>query len=108
MTNEFRTIESECSNLVPQGAGYENITLENQVCMTTGAVSGQTTVNGLRYLKLGFNYEWTHMWRVRSSYDTFHALVLTSSSLELWHPDRFWPRFLCCLPRHHRVQIQTR
>ena len=80
MANEFRTLDSKCSNLVPQGAGYENITLENQVCTVVGAVPGQTTVNGLRYLKLGFNYEWTHMWRVRSAYYTFsyprsHILV---------------------------------
>ena len=65
MANEFRTLNLECSSLVPQGPGYESITLENQVCAVVGAVPGQTTVNGLRYLKLSFNYEWTHMWRVR-------------------------------------------
>jgi len=65
MTNEFRTLNSECSNLIPQGPGYENITLDNQVCAVVGAVPGQRTVNGLRYLKLSFNYEWSHMWRVR-------------------------------------------
>ena len=65
MTNEFRTLDLECSSLVPQGPGYENITLENQVCAVVGSVPGQTTVNGLRYLKLSFNYEWSHMWRVR-------------------------------------------
>ena len=70
MTNEFRTLDLECSNLVPQGPGYENITLENQVCTVVGAVPGQTTVNGLQYLKLSFNYEWTHMWRVRSCFIT--------------------------------------
>ena len=70
MANEFRTLDSKCSNLVPQGAGYENITLENQVCTVVGAVPGQTTVNGLQYLKLSFNYEWTHMWRVRSCFIT--------------------------------------
>ena len=68
MTNEFRTLNLDCSSLVPQGPGYENITLENQVCPVVGAVSGQTTVNGLRYLKLSFNYEWSHMWRVRDDH----------------------------------------
>jgi len=71
MTNEFRTLELECSNLVPQGPGYENITLENQVCTVVGAVPGQTTVNGLEYLKLSFNYEWTHMWRVSTRSVTY-------------------------------------
>ena len=64
MINEFRTLNLECSNLVPQGPDYENITLEHQVCAVVGAIPGQTTVNGLRYLKLSFNYEQTHMWRV--------------------------------------------
>ena len=72
MTNEFRTLNLECSNLVPQGMGYENITLENQVCAVVGSVPGQTTVNGLRYLKLSFNYEWSHMWRVRK-HRTFNS-----------------------------------
>ena len=70
MTNEFRTLDLECSNLVLQGPSYENITLENQVCTVVGAVPGQTTVNGLRYLKLSFNYKWTHMWRVRNRFIT--------------------------------------
>ena len=30
MTNEFRTLNLECSNLVPQGPDYEIITLEYQ------------------------------------------------------------------------------
>ena len=69
MINEFRTLNVECSNPVPQGPGYENITLENQVCTAPGAVPGQTTVDGLRYLKLSFNYAWSHMWRVRKTTD---------------------------------------
>jgi len=68
MTNDFRTLNLECSNLVPQGPGYENITLKNQVCAVVGAIPGKTTVNGLRYLKLGYNYKWTHMWRVRNRF----------------------------------------
>ena len=67
MTNEFRTLDLECSNLVPRGPGYENVTLENQICAVVGAIPGEPTVNGLRYLKLSFNYEWSHMWRVRTT-----------------------------------------
>lgn len=69
MTNEFSTLNLECSNLVPQGPGYENITLENQVCAVVGAVPGQTTVNGLRYLKLSYDHEWDHIWRVREHHE---------------------------------------
>lgn len=111
MTNEFRTLDLECSNLVPLGPGYENITLENQVCAVVGAIPGQTAVNGLRYLKLSYDYDWSHMWRVRNRfipYRTLIPLVLTSSSLEFWHRDRFWLCSPCCLPRHHLVRIQTR
>ena len=68
MINELRTLDFECANLVPQGPGYENITLENQVCTVVGAIPGQTTVNGLRYIKLSFNYEQSHMWRVRNRF----------------------------------------
>jgi len=38
----------------------------------------------------------------------YHNLVLTSPSPELRHHGRFWDCFPCCLPRHHRVQVQTR
>jgi len=38
MTNEFRTLDLERSNLVPHGAGYENIALVEQVCTVVGAV----------------------------------------------------------------------
>ena len=103
LVNEFRTLNLECSNLVPQGPGYENITLANQVCIAVGAIPGQTAVNGLRYLELSLNYEWSHMWKVRSrlgpttppcprphipvprtsesrSLSVFYSLLLTSSS----------------------------
>ena len=90
MVNEFRTLNLECSNLVPQGPGYENITLENQVCAVVGSIPKQVTVNGLRYLKLSFNYEWSHMWMVRASY------LLVSASL---HPRRTLASFsLLALP----------
>ncbi|KIP01968.1 hypothetical protein PHLGIDRAFT_130987 [Phlebiopsis gigantea 11061_1 CR5-6] len=63
LTNEFNTLDGECSALIPQGPGYENITLANQVCTTVGSVSGQATVNGSRYLALSFRYSHTHLWR---------------------------------------------
>lgn len=108
MTNEFRTLNAECSNLVPQGPGYENITLDNQVCAVVGAIPGETTVNGLRYLKLSYNYEWTHMWRVRKLPSTTpYTLVLTPLYLELWYHRRFRHCFSGSLSHHHRVQVQT-
>ncbi|KAG2063871.1 ABC-2 type transporter, partial [Suillus decipiens] len=32
MMNEFHTLSGTCSTLVPQGPGYENVLLANQVC----------------------------------------------------------------------------
>lgn len=83
LTNEFRTIEGVCSTLVPQGPGYANISLVNQgpsfqrqfastdvkghwvVCNTVGALPGQGSVDGNRYAKLFYGYEWSSTWKVR-------------------------------------------
>lgn len=103
MTNEFRTLNLECSNLVPRGSGYENITSEHQVCAVVGAVPGQTTVNGLRYLKLTVEFEWSHIWRVRDHC----TLVILWSSLahlpvtESRHKHRVWRCFPCYLLHRH-------
>ncbi|KIY47781.1 pleiotropic drug resistance ABC transporter [Fistulina hepatica ATCC 64428] len=62
LTNEFRTINGPCDQLVPSGYGYENISLANQVCTTVGALPGQATVSGSRYVELSFNFRWSHTW----------------------------------------------
>lgn len=64
LTNEFHTLDGPCSQLVPQGAGYENVTLANQVCTTVGSVSGQSTVDGNAFVALSFEYSHSHLWRV--------------------------------------------
>ncbi|EMD36973.1 hypothetical protein CERSUDRAFT_114880 [Gelatoporia subvermispora B] len=63
MVNEFHTIEGPCSMLVPQGPGYENVSSQNQVCTTVGSVPGQTLVSGANYLRLSYNYVYSHLWR---------------------------------------------
>ena len=65
MVNEFHTVNAECATLVPQGPAYTNVTLENQVCTTVGSVPGVSTVSGLSYLDLAYNYSYSHLWRVR-------------------------------------------
>jgi len=37
--------------------------------------SWTTEVNSFRYLKLSVNYEWTHTWRVRNRFVTYHTLM---------------------------------
>ncbi|KAF4618528.1 hypothetical protein D9613_009700 [Agrocybe pediades] len=62
MTNEFHTLDGVCSNLVPQGPGYENVTLENQVCTTVGALPGQATVSGSRFVELSYGFKQSNTW----------------------------------------------
>ena len=65
MTNEFHTLDGECSTLVPSGSGYEGISLANQVCTVLGSQPGQSTVSGSAYLGLSFGYFFGNLWRVR-------------------------------------------
>ncbi|EEB96015.1 hypothetical protein MPER_04924, partial [Moniliophthora perniciosa FA553] len=63
ITNEFRTIDGYCEGLIPQGPGYENVNLSNQVCPTVGAVPGRDHVDGNRFTSLSFGYSFSHTWR---------------------------------------------
>jgi ABC-type multidrug transport system permease subunit len=65
MTNEFHTLDGECSTLVPSGPGYEGISVVNQVCTVLGSQPGQATVSGSAYLGLSFGYYFRNLWRVR-------------------------------------------
>lgn len=62
MSNEFRTLDGACSTLVPQGPGYENVTLENQVCTAIGSLPAQAFVNGRRFLELSYDFDWSNTW----------------------------------------------
>jgi len=64
MTNEFQTINGTCSTIIPNGPGYENVTIANQVCTTVGSLPGQTYVSGSRFLELSYQYSRSHLWRV--------------------------------------------
>jgi ATP-binding cassette subfamily G (WHITE) protein 2 (SNQ2) len=64
MTNEFHTLDGQCSTLVPSGPGYEGVSLANQVCTVVGSVPGQSTVNGNTYLGLSYAYYHKNLWRV--------------------------------------------
>ncbi|TDL15090.1 pleiotropic drug resistance ABC transporter [Rickenella mellea] len=63
IVNEFHTLNGTCANLVPSGEGYEGIQLANQVCSTVGSVPGLSTVDGNRFVKLSYDYEYAHLWR---------------------------------------------
>lgn len=64
LTNEFRTLKSSCSDLVPRGPGYESVNVTNQVCSTVGALPGQSFVDGRRFVQMSFGYTFSNIWRV--------------------------------------------
>jgi ATP-binding cassette subfamily G (WHITE) protein 2 (SNQ2) len=63
MTNEFRTINATCSQFVPDGPGYENVTLANKVCTTPGSMPGQELVDGSIYVELAYGFHYSDVWR---------------------------------------------
>ncbi|KAI0265431.1 ABC-2 type transporter-domain-containing protein [Gloeopeniophorella convolvens] len=63
VANEFHTLNGACSNIIPNGPGYENVALANQVCPTVGSVPGQSTVDGNRFIQLSYEYSYSHVWR---------------------------------------------
>ncbi|KAJ7852054.1 pleiotropic drug resistance ABC transporter [Mycena olivaceomarginata] len=62
MANEFHTLKGSCASLVPQGPGYENITLANQVCATVGSVAGQDFVDGNKFIAISYGYYLSNQW----------------------------------------------
>jgi ATP-binding cassette subfamily G (WHITE) protein 2 (SNQ2) len=68
LVNEFHTLDGTCATLVPQGAGYENIGIQNQVCTTIGSIPGQSTVNGERFVELSYGYSYGNLWMGQSSF----------------------------------------
>jgi len=64
MVNEFHTLNGTCTQLIPQGPGYENVFLANQVCTTIGSQPGRSHVDGDSYLALTFDFHHSLLWRV--------------------------------------------
>lgn len=63
VANEFAHRTFECSQFIPSGPGYENVTLANKVCAVVGSVAGQSTVDGTSYMEKSFSYYDKHRWR---------------------------------------------
>ncbi|KAJ7471522.1 pleiotropic drug resistance ABC transporter [Mycena galericulata] len=62
VANEFRTLNSSCASLIPRGAGYENVSITNQVCATVGSVQGQNFVDGNKFIAASYEYSYSHEW----------------------------------------------
>ncbi|KAB5566147.1 ABC-2 type transporter-domain-containing protein [Coniochaeta sp. 2T2.1] len=61
--NEFHGREFICTQFVPMGAGYENVSSANRVCSAVGSVAGSSVVSGDAYINSGFRYYASHRWR---------------------------------------------
>lgn len=63
ITTEFHGRHMPCDTnyLIPHGPGYSPT--QNNVCGFKGSLPGQLTVDGDRYVKLAFEYKFTHVWR---------------------------------------------
>ncbi|KAG2038968.1 P-loop containing nucleoside triphosphate hydrolase protein [Suillus americanus] len=78
VVNEFHTLDGVCSTLVPQGPGYENVSLVNQVCTTAGSQPGQLLVDGSIYVGLTFDFWYGHLWRNFSVICAFYLVFLAA------------------------------
>lgn len=63
MATEFHGREMLCSQLVPSGPGYENVSVANQICNAAGAVKGNRYVSGDAYIDHQYHFSYKHAWR---------------------------------------------
>ena len=61
--NEFHNREFPCSDFVPSGPSYNNITPDERVCSAVGSKLGLNFVNGDDYFETSFSYYHSHLWR---------------------------------------------
>lgn len=80
MLNEFVGQEYPCSQFVPSGPGYENVTFEQRVCATKGSRPGALAVSDTEYLATSYNYINSHRWR---NWGILVAMVLVLAVLHL-------------------------
>ncbi|KAG2033847.1 ABC-2 type transporter-domain-containing protein, partial [Suillus americanus] len=85
MVNEFHTLDGVCSTLIPQGPGYENVSLANQVCITVGSQPGKLLVDGNIYAGLTYDFWYSQLWRNFGVLCAFYlgALVVLLIATEL-------------------------
>ncbi|KAN0061301.1 ATP-binding cassette transporter snq2 [Thecaphora frezii] len=63
LTNEFRRLNVPCSNFLPSGSRYNNVSAANKVCPIASAAPGQEIIVGSEYLEASFGYTWAHTGR---------------------------------------------
>ncbi|RAH41075.1 putative ABC multidrug transporter [Aspergillus brunneoviolaceus CBS 621.78] len=63
MVNEFHGRGFPCASFIPSGPGYENVSSQERVCSTVGAVPGSDVVQGTAFVRSSYGYENSHRWR---------------------------------------------
>ena len=63
MSTEFHGRQMLCSQFIPDGPGYESVSVANKICNAAGAVAGNMFVSGDQYVLKKFHYAYKHAWR---------------------------------------------
>ncbi|PWY68618.1 ABC drug exporter AbcA [Aspergillus heteromorphus CBS 117.55] len=63
LVNEFHNRDFPCTNYVPSGPSYADLSSSNRVCSTVGSIPGQPSVNGDAYIQSAYGYYASHKWR---------------------------------------------
>lgn len=63
MVNEFNGRQFECSQFIPSGPSYENITADQRACAVQGSQPGVNFVSGTTFVETAFQYQNANRWR---------------------------------------------
>ena len=64
MINEFAGRNFTCSQYVPTGPGYENVSATEKICSAVGSQAGSSVVDGATYIASAYEYVHSHKWRL--------------------------------------------
>lgn len=62
VANEFHGVQFPCDSFIPAGPGYTQ-TGNSFICNSQGAVAGQAFVSGDDFIRVAYEYSWSHVWR---------------------------------------------
>ncbi|CUS22780.1 LAQU0S06e05842g1_1 [Lachancea quebecensis] len=63
MVNEFHGRSFTCSQYIPAGPGYLDVSGTERVCSSVGSQAGQSVVDGETYINVSYGYYHSHKWR---------------------------------------------
>ncbi|KAF7959889.1 hypothetical protein EAE96_001492 [Botrytis aclada] len=77
------TLYCSSDQLVPNGIGYDNITIANQGCPISGSTSGSSTVPGSTFLLAHYGYRPSNAWRNFGLILVFWAIYTGLTAVDL-------------------------